>query len=41
MKLVYLAIQDIEKRWNQMIREWGKVYSQLLIHFEDRVSKYL
>ena len=41
LKLVYLAIQDIEKRWTQIIRDWGKIYSQLLIHFEERVSKYL
>ena len=41
LKLVYLAIQDIEKRWTRVIRDWGKIYSQLLIHFEQRVSKYV
>lgn len=41
LKLVYLGIQDIEKRWTQTIRYWGKIYSQLLIQFEERVSKYI
>ena len=41
LKVVYLAIQDIEKRWTQVIRNWGGVYSQLLIRFEKRVSKYI
>jgi putative transposase len=37
LKLMYLAIQDIEKKWTMAIRNWGKIYSQLMIHFEDRV----
>jgi putative transposase len=41
LKLVFLAIQDIEKRWTQVIRNWGVIYSQLLIYFEEQVKKYL
>jgi len=41
LKLVFLAIQDIEKRWTQVIRDWGVIYSQLLIYFDERVEKYL
>ena len=41
LKLVFLAIQDIEKRWTQVIRDWGVIYSQLLIYFDERVRKYL
>jgi len=41
LKLVFLAIQDIEKRWTQVIQNWGVIYSQLLIYFEERVEKYL
>ena len=41
LKLVYLAIQDIEKRWTQTIRDWGRIYSQLSIHFEEQVSKFI
>ena len=41
LKLVFLAIQDIEKRWTQVIRNWDTIYSQLLIYFDERVRKYL
>ena len=41
LKLVFLAIQDIEKKWNQKIRDWGKIYSQLAINFEERLERYL
>jgi putative transposase len=39
LKLMYLAIQHIKKQWTMAIRNWGKIYSQLMIHFEDRVSE--
>jgi transposase-like protein len=38
IKLFYLALQDIEKRWTQVIRDWGRIYSQLQIHFGDRLE---
>lgn len=41
LKLVFLAMQDIEKRWTQIIRNWGMIYSQLTIFFEDRLEKYI
>ena len=41
LKLVFLAIQDIEKKWNQKIRDWGKIYSQLVINFEKRLEGYV
>ena len=40
LKLVFLAIQDIEKRWTQTIRNWGKIYSQLAVFFEERLNGY-
>lgn len=40
LKLVFLAIQDIEKRWTQTIRNWGKIYSQLVVLFEERLEGY-
>lgn len=40
LKLVFLAIQDIEKRWTQTIRNWGKIYSQLVVFFEERLEGY-
>ena len=41
LKLFYLAMQDIEKRWTQKIREWGRIYSQLVIHFEEQLEGYI
>ena len=40
LKLLFLAIQDIEKRWTQVIRNWGTIYPQLMIFFEDRLDGY-
>lgn len=41
LKLFFLALQDIEKRWTQTIRDWGKIFSQLVIHFEERIEGYI
>ena len=32
-KLLYLAINDINKRWTQKIRNWGSIIAQLSIYF--------
>lgn len=37
MKSVYLAIHEITKKWTMPIREWGTIYGQFLIIFEDRI----
>ena len=39
-KPVYLAIDDISKRWTMRIRDWSIIYSQLTIYFEERLRKY-
>jgi putative transposase len=36
MKAVYLAINIIEKKWTQQIRNWALILNQFLITFEDR-----
>lgn len=41
LKLLYLAINDIQKRWTQTIRNWGVIYAQLSIFFEERISYYV
>lgn len=41
IKLFFLAVMDIEKKWNHSIRDWGTIYSQLTIYFEDRLKGYL
>lgn len=40
-KVVYLALQEASKKWTTRLRDWAMIYSQLMIFFEDRLSKYL
>lgn len=37
LKLIYLATQDISKKWTMPRQNWGQTISQLSIHFEGRV----
>jgi len=37
-KAVYLSIREISKKWTQPIRDWGLIYGQLVLHFEERLS---
>jgi len=41
IKVYYLATMRIEKKWTQKIRDWGQIYSQLLIQFNERLLPYL
>ncbi len=41
LKLFYLAVENIHKRWKQRIRDWGIIYSQLAIMYEERIQRYL
>lgn len=38
LKMLYLAMMDITKKWTGKRREWGQIYSQLEIFFADRLS---
>ena len=37
-KLIYLAIQNISKKWNQPIQNWSLIIGQLDIFFENRLE---
>jgi transposase-like protein len=37
-KLIYLAIQNISKKWNQPIHNWSLIIGQLDIFFENRLE---
>lgn len=37
-KMLYLATQDITKKWTGRRRDWGTIHSQLLIYFADRIE---
>jgi len=36
IKAVYLAINNLEKKWTQTIRDWGAILNQFIIIFENR-----
>jgi len=36
-KMLYLATTDITKKWTGRRKNWGEIYSQLAIYFEERV----
>lgn len=37
-KVVYLSVKEISKKWTLPVRDWGLVYSQVMIYFEDRFT---
>ena len=37
LKMLYLATQDITKKWTSSQRDWGQIISQLQIYFEGRI----
>jgi len=39
IKMLYLAMMDITKKWTGKRREWGKIHSQLEIFFADRLPE--
>lgn len=36
LKAIYLAVMNIQKKWNQSIRNWGTILNQFIIIFENR-----
>ena len=36
LKLLYLSLEKVSKKWTMPFRNWGKVLQQLMIKFEDR-----
>lgn len=38
LKILYLAMIDVTKKWSQSRRDWGKIHSQLEIYFADRLD---
>lgn len=37
LKMLYLATMDITKKWNTRRQNWGEIFSQLAIYFEERI----
>ena len=41
LKLLYLATQEVTKKWTMVLRGWNQILAQLAIHFGERVERYL
>ena len=39
LKLLYLTLRNVEKKWSGPMREWKRIYTQLMINFEDRLPR--
>lgn len=37
MKLAWMALQNIQKKWTMPIRDWGSALNQLALKFSDRI----
>ena len=38
LKMLYLAMMDITKKWTGHRQDWGQIHSQLEIYFEERLE---
>lgn len=41
MKVLYLRVENLEKKWSKGSQNWSNVQNQLAILFEDRYTKYI
>lgn len=41
LKLIYLAIQDVSKKWTMPIKDWALAINRFAIVFGERVTKHL
>jgi transposase-like protein len=39
IKQVYLAVEEVAKKWTLRHRDWAMIYSQLMIYFGDRLGE--
>jgi putative transposase len=39
LKLLYLALRNVEKKWRGAASDWKRIYPQLMIFFEDRLPR--
>ena len=40
-KMLYLASQNVAKKWTQRYRNWDQVLSQLTVLYRERLTQYL
>ena len=39
LKMLYLAMMDITKKWTGRRQDWSVIYAQLVIFFADRIPE--
>ena len=39
LKMLYLAMIDITKKWTGKRKDWGQIHSQLEIYFAERLPE--
>ena len=40
-KVLYLAIQEVSKKWSMPIRDWKPALNRFMILFEDRIAQFI
>ena len=40
LKALYLSTFEATKKWSMPIRNWGKIYGELAIMYENRIPEY-
>ena len=38
LKVIYMSVTEISKKWTMPVRDWGLAYAQFMIYFEDRFA---
>ena len=38
-KSIYLSVKEISKKWNNPVRDWGKIIGQFMMFFEERFGE--
>ena len=39
LKMLYLAMKDITKKWTGRRQDWSQIYAQLVICYGDRIPE--
>lgn len=40
-KVLYLRVQDLEKKWSKGTKSWGKILNDLIIQYGERIERYI
>lgn len=41
LKVLFLSVERIEKKWTMKIRNWDLIFSQILIYFGEKIRPYI